>query len=33
MWFNLSASRGNNDAAKYRDRTAYIMTPGQIAEA
>jgi hypothetical protein len=33
VWFNLSASQGNKDAAKYRDQTAYVMTPEQIAEA
>jgi hypothetical protein len=33
MWFNLSASQGNNEAAKYRDLIAYIMAPEQIAEA
>ena len=33
VWFNLSASQGNKDAAKYRDQTAYVMTPEQLAEA
>ena len=33
MWFNLSASLGGKDAEKYRDQTAYIMTPEQLAEA
>jgi S1-C subfamily serine protease len=33
MWFNLSAARGYQDAAKSRDLIAQRMTPAQIAEA
>jgi hypothetical protein len=33
MWFNLAAVRGNKISAGYRDLTAKLMTPEQIAEA
>ena len=33
MWFNLAAANRDKDAAKYRDITAKLMTPTQIAEA
>ena len=33
MWWNLSASMGNDDAAERRDRVAGKMTPAQIQEA
>jgi hypothetical protein len=33
MWFDLSAARGNQDAARDRDINARRMTPAQIAEA
>jgi len=33
MWFSLSAAQGDQDAAKYRDHVAKLMTPAQIAEA
>ena len=33
MWFNLSASRGEDQALKERDALSARMTPGQIASA
>ncbi len=33
MWFNLSASRGNQAAALNRDELATSMNPAQITEA
>jgi hypothetical protein len=33
MWFNLAAARGNEDAAKMRERVAKLMNQAQIAEA
>ena len=33
MWLNLSASRGDEEAAELRDEIAGEMTSGQIAEA
>ena len=33
MWFNIAASNGDGDAAKYRDLTAKEMTSNQLAEA
>ena len=33
MWFNLSAARGDAEAARKRDLIAGKMTPAQIAEA
>lgn len=33
MWFNLSASQGNERAMESRDKIAKAMTPQQIAEA
>lgn len=33
MWFNLAAAQGNQDALKFRDIIAGIMTSAQIAEA
>ena len=33
MWFDLSAARGDDDAAKNRDVIAQRMTSAQIAEA
>ena len=33
MWFNLSAMRGEQRAAKNKDNIAKRMTPAQIAEA
>src|SRR5579872_2523611 len=33
MWFNLAASRGDANGAKYRDIVAGKMTPADIAEA
>jgi TPR repeat protein len=40
MWYNLAASRfsaseaeGRNSAVEFRDLTAALMTPAQIAEA
>jgi TPR repeat protein len=33
MWFNLAAAQGYKDADTYRDKTAELMTPDQIAEA
>ena len=33
MWFNLAAAQGDEDGAKWRDKVADKMTPGQVAEA
>ncbi|MFT5804561.1 MAG: TPR repeat protein, partial [Candidatus Paceibacteria bacterium] len=33
MWFNLSASQGNEVAKKNRDIVAGMMTPAHIADA
>ncbi len=33
MWWNLTASTGDEDAIKNRDIVAKQMTPAQIAEA
>jgi TPR repeat protein len=33
MWFDLAAERGNQHAARERDKIARRMTPAQIAEA
>jgi hypothetical protein len=33
MWFNIAASRGDNDAAKAREFITKKLTPTQIAEA
>ncbi len=33
MWFNLSASQGNKNAKKNREKVTKKMTPAQIAEA
>ena len=33
MWYNLAASKGAKNAAKYRNLAAERMTPAQIAEA
>jgi hypothetical protein len=33
MWFNLAATRGDQDAVTYRDWTARLMNPAQITEA
>jgi TPR repeat protein len=33
MWWDLSAARGDKDAAKNLDMVAAKMTPAQIAEA
>jgi len=33
MWFNISASNGDEDAVKLRDSLTKLMTPEQIAEA
>jgi hypothetical protein len=33
VWFNLSAARGNDNAAASREKIAKTMTPQQIAEA
>ena len=32
-WSNISAAKGNDDAAKYRDALESIMSPQQIADA
>jgi uncharacterized protein len=33
MWINLSAAQGNQDAVKFRNLVAEVMTPAQITEA
>ncbi|MBF0244430.1 MAG: SEL1-like repeat protein [Planctomycetes bacterium] len=33
MWYNLSASNGNKDAAGFRDELAKEMTPADISKA
>jgi TPR repeat protein len=33
MWFNLAAAGGEKEAVGFRDKTAALMTPAQIAEA
>ena len=33
MWFNMAASKGDEDIREFRDRVAKKMTPAQIAEA
>ncbi len=33
MWFNLASAHGDREAAKWRDRLAYDMSPSQVAQA
>ncbi len=33
MWFNIAASRGEENVQKLRDIVVDIMTPDQLAEA
>jgi hypothetical protein len=33
MWFNIGASNGDSDAAKYRDAVAKLMTAADISKA
>ena len=33
VWFNLAASQGDEDAAKGRDQTAFLLSPQQLAQA
>lgn len=33
MWFNLASAHGDREAARWRDRLAYDMSPAQIAQA